>query len=229
MTEARQLVLDLSLRPALGVEDFLVAPSNQNALDMIDRWPDWPHWAVVVVGPAQCGKTHLANVWRLKSSARCVQGGDINDGEVAELKKAGALLVENVEAGISDERSLFYLLNVAREEKLSILLTSRRAPGDLDIALPDLRSRMRALPVVAIDAPDDALLKAVLVKHFADRQLLVEPHVVDTIARHMDRSMAAAQRIVAEIDRRGLADRRKLTRTLAAEVLADLAGGRSEG
>jgi chromosomal replication initiation ATPase DnaA len=93
------------------------------------------------------------------------------------------------------------------------------APGELDVRLPDLRSRLRALPVVAISPPDEALLKGVLVKHFADRQLAVEPRVVTYIALHMEQSMAAAASIVAEIDRAAMASHRKVTRALAAEVL----------
>ena len=218
----RQFVLDLAHRPALGAEDFFVGPSNQTALAMIDRWPDWPHWALVVTGPPRAGKTHLANVWRLKSSAQRRRASDVSEADVATLKADGSLLIENLEAGVADEKALFYLLNVAREEQLSILFTSRTAPGDLDIHLPDLRSRLRALPVAAIAPPDDTLLKAVLVKHFADRQLMVEPHVVEHLARRMERSMEAAQHLVTELDRRALATRRRVTRALAAEVLAEI-------
>jgi chromosomal replication initiation ATPase DnaA len=223
MAEApRQLTLDLAHRPALGAEDFFVGPSNRAALELMDRWPDWPHWAAVVVGPARSGKSHLANVWRLRSQAQRLRASELSESAVALLKADRALLVENLEVGISDEKALFYLLNVAREEKLSILLTSRLAPGDLLITLPDLRSRLRALPLVAIEAPEEALLRAVLVKHIADRQLLVEPEVVDYLALRMERSLEAAQKLVAEIDRRALATRRRVTRKLASEVLVEL-------
>ena len=131
------------------------------------------------------------------------------------------MLVEDLHAGIGDERALFHLLNLVREHKLSMLLTSRTPPGEIAAGLPDLRSRLRALPFVAIAAPDEALLKAVLVKHFADRQLAVEPHLVAYIALRMERSMEAAARIVAQIDRAAMASHRKVTRALAAEVLAD--------
>ncbi len=215
-----QLVFDLAHRPALGAEDFLVSAANQAAVDMIDLWPDWPHWAVVVTGPARAGKTHLANVWRLKSGAVPLNAPDIGENDVTAFDDAKALLVENLQDGIGDERVLFHLLNLVKEHRLSMLLTSRAAPGEIAITLPDLRSRIRALPVIAIDPPDDALLKAVLVKHFADRQLLVEPHIVNHIALHMERSMEAAQEIVTQIDHLALASRRKVTRALAAEVLA---------
>jgi chromosomal replication initiation ATPase DnaA len=223
MAEApRQLTLDLAHRPALGAEDFFVGPSNCAALELMDRWPDWPHWAAVVVGPARSGKSHLANVWRLRSQAQRLRASELSESAVAILKTDRALLVENLEVGISDEKALFYLLNVAREERLSILLTSRLAPGDLVITLPDLRSRLRALPLVSIEAPEEALLRAVLVKHITDRQLLVEPDVVDFLALRMERSLESAQKLVAEIDRRALATRRRVTRKLASEVLVEL-------
>ena len=154
---------------------------------------------MVVVAPAGAGKTHLANVWRLKSGAAGYAASTLSEADVA--RATGALLIEDLHAGIGDQRALFHLLNLVREHKLSMLLTSRLAPGELDVSLPDLRSRLRALPVVTISPPDAALLKAVLVKHFADRQLGVEPHVVSYIALHMEQSMEAAAAVVAEIDR----------------------------
>lgn len=213
-----QLTLDLAHRPALGAEDFLISRSNQAAADIVDRWPDWPHWAVVVVAPPGAGKTHLANVWRLKSGAEVFAAAALSEPDVARAN--GALLVEDLHAGIGDQRVLFHLLNLVREHKLSMLLTSRAPPGELDVALPDLRSRLRSLPLVTIAPPDEALLKAVLVKHFADRQLAVEPHVISYIALHMEQSMEAAAAVVAEIDRRAMAAHRKVTRALAGEVLA---------
>jgi chromosomal replication initiation ATPase DnaA len=213
-----QLVLHLPHRAALEAEDFLISRSNQAAADFIDRWPDWPHPSAVVVAPARAGKTHLANVWRLKSGAARLEAPALTEADITWTR--GALLVEDLHAGIGSQRILFHLLNLARERKMSMLLTSRVPPGALDIALPDLRSRLRALPIVSIRPPDEALLKAVLVKHFADRQLAVEPHVISYVALHMEQSMQAAAAVVAEIDNAALAAHRKVTRALAAEVLA---------
>jgi chromosomal replication initiation ATPase DnaA len=223
--ESDQLILDLPHRPALGAEDFFISASNQAAADIVDRWPNWPHASVVVVAPAGAGKTHLANVWRLKSGAARLEAAALSEADVAHAK--GALLVEDLNAGVSNERVLFHLLNLVREHKLTMLLTSRQAPGELAVALPDLRSRLRALPLVMIAPPDEALLKAVLVKHFADRQLAVEPPVINYVARHMEQSMEAAAAIVAEIDRQAMAAHRRVTRALAAEVVARLQGGAS--
>jgi chromosomal replication initiation ATPase DnaA len=215
---AAQLIFDLPHRPALGAEDFLVSTSNAAAAAIVERWPDWPHPALMVVAPPSAGKTHLANVWRVRSKASRLTARTLPEADVASA--TGALLVEDLQEGIADERVLFHLLNLVREHRLSMLLTSTLAPGELKVALPDLRSRLRALPVATIAAPDPALLRAVLVKQFADRQLAVEPHVVAYIALHMEQSMAAAAAVVAEIDRRALAEHRRVSRALAAEVLA---------
>jgi len=222
MTEPQQLVLDLAHRQALGEEDFLVSRSNAAATELIDRWPDWPHPACVVTGPQGSGKSHLANVWRLRSSAGVVPGNELGDAAVCAVPERGAVVVEDIDRGLADEKALFHLLNRARENALSVLITSRRAPGDLVFQVPDLRSRLRALPVVELSAPDEALLKAVLVKLFCDRQLNVEPAVIDYLSVRMERSMEAASRIVAMIDRLALAMHRKVTRPLAAQALAAL-------
>jgi chromosomal replication initiation ATPase DnaA len=223
--EPRQFVLDLSHRPALGEEDFLVSSSNAAAVDLIDRWPDWALASALVAGPLGSGKSHLAHVWRLRSGAPVVPAHDIGEDTIHLLQSRRALAVEDLDRGIAEERVLFHLLNIAREQKLSVLLTSACLPGALSVALPDLRSRLRALPVVAIERPDEALIKAVMVKLFADRQIAIEPHVVEHIVRRMERSMAAAGAIVGEIDRRALALHRKVTRALASEVLATFDGG----
>lgn len=222
----RQLVFDLAHRQALGAEDFLVSHSNAAAVEMIDRWPQWPHPASLVAGPQGSGKSHLANVWRLRSAGGIVSAAELEDVTVAGLADGAAIVIEDVDRGIADERALFHLLNRARESKLSVLVTSRRAPGELEFRIPDLRSRLRALPIVEVQPPDEALLKAVLVKLFDDRQLYVEPQVIDYLNVRMERSMAAASRVVAAVDRLALATHRKVTRPLAAEALSGLGDSR---
>jgi chromosomal replication initiation ATPase DnaA len=225
--EPRQFILDLPHRPAFAAEDFLVSASNAAAVALVDRWPDWPLASALVVGPRGAGKSHLAHVWRMKSKAAVVSAAAIGERTVDVLRAARALVIEDIDQGIAQEPMLFHLLNLAREHGFSLLLTSAKPAGELNVTLPDLRSRLRALPMVAIEQPDEALLKAVLVKLFADRQLLVEPHVIDHVALHVERSLAAAGDVVAEIDRRALALHRKVTRALAGEALTALnrAGG----
>ena len=217
-----QLVLALPHRAAQEAEDFLVSRSNAAAVEMVDAWPDWPLPAALVVGPAGAGKSHLANVWRLRSGADVMAAARLDEAAVRAFEARRALVVEDIDRGVASEQVLFHLLNLARETAGSILLTSRAAPGEIEIALPDLRSRLRAIPPVLIAAPDEDLIRSVLVKLFADRQLAVEPHVVSHLARHIDRSTDVAMRVVAACDRLSLAMQRKVTRAVAAAALAEV-------
>jgi chromosomal replication initiation ATPase DnaA len=229
MTAPEQLVLDLGHRTALGAEDFLVGASNAAAVALVDAWPDWPSPSALVAGPPRSGKTHLAHVWQLRSGAGILAASALTDSSVERLEAAGALVIEDLDKGIACERTLFHLLNLSREHRSSILLTSAVAPGGLDVSLPDLRSRLRAAAVVEIASPDDGLLRAVLVKHFADRQLTVDPNVIAWLLVNMDRTMAAAAEVVGAIDRLALSSRRKVTRVLAADALTRLRAGRVAG
>ena len=215
-----QLVLDLPHLSSFGLEDFLISKSNSAAAALIESWPAWPTTAVAICGPASSGKSHLAQAWRVRAGGAEVVAGALTDDSIGLLETSGALIVEDIDRGISNERVLFHIFNVAREKSLSVLVTSKAPPGELDIALPDLRSRLRALPVAFIDPPDEALLQAVLVKLFADRQLAVDPHVISYMALHMDRSMAAARRAVTAADELALVKQRKVTRAIAAQALA---------
>ncbi len=217
-----QLVFDLPHRQALMAEDFLVSQSNAVAVELIDAWPNWPHAGAVVTGPQGSGKSHLAHVWQLRSDAIVILGPELGEASIPGPEQRQALVVEDIDRGIGDQKALFHILNLARESQFSVLLTSRKAPGELDVVLPDLRSRLRALPVVTIDPPDEMLLKAVLVKLFHDRQLQIEPHVVNFLSVRMERSMQAANDVVARLDALSLVRKRKITRAVAAEGLADI-------
>ena len=224
MNTPRQLVLDLGHRTAFGAEDFLVGQSNAAAIALVDRWPDWPAPTALVVGPRLSGKSHLAHVWQHGAGAGLVAAAALDEQTISQFQAVNRLVVEDIDRGIGSEAVLFHLMNLAREHGGSLLLTSRVAAGDMAVTLPDLRSRLRAAIMVEISAPDDGLLAAVLVKHFADRQMSVEPQVVAWLVANMARTMASAAMIVDDIDRLALASRRKVTRTLAAEALTRGAG-----
>lgn len=221
----QQLALELPHLAALGAEDFLVSASNEAAVALVEQWPRWPRPSIGIIGPEGAGKSHLVNVWRSRSGAEAVAAQQLSEAAVTLFEETRVLAVEDIDQGIADQRILFHLLNLAREKAGSLLITSRVAPGEIEITLPDLRSRLRALPLVSIEPPDETLLKSVLVKLFADRQLAVEPHVVNHLALHMERSMEAANRVVAAVDRLALARQRKVTRVIASEALAAVANG----
>ncbi len=217
-----QLTLELPHLTEAGLENFYISASNASAVALVESWPNWPVSAAVICGPDGSGKSHLAEAWRARAHATAVQGPAVSEAAIAAFDLSPALLVEDIDHGIGDDRVLFHILNLAREKKKFVLITAAIAPGDLDIVLPDLRSRLRALPLALIAPPDEALINAVLVKLFADRQLPVEPHVIAHIALHMERSMAMANRVVAAADRLALARQRRITRAIATEALASI-------
>ncbi len=225
---AKQLPFDLPHRPALEAEDFLVTEANAAAVRLVDLWPDWPARAHVLVGPARCGKTHLVHVWRNRSQAPVVSCAHVTRDMVATLAKPPGLAIEDVDRGIGDETALFHLLNLAQERGFFLLLTARTPAGEWAVGLPDLRSRLRSLPMVTIGAPDDALLKGLLVKLFADRQLDVDPSVIDYLFTRMTRTMAGVFELVRRLDRESLATGRRITRQLAAKILRESDEGQSE-
>lgn len=222
MPVRRQLALDLGHRPALGREDFLVSSGNAAAMTWLDRWPDWPAPALAVHGPAGCGKTHLAHVFAARTGAVIVAATTLcRDDPPRLLPAARALAVEDADRGV-DEVALFHLFNLARESRCLLLFTGRSAPARWPLGLADLRSRLRAIPNVAIDPPDDALLAAVLIKLFADRQLKVPAEVIAYALPRLERSFAAARALVEAVDTAALAEKREITVPLAREALARL-------
>ncbi len=218
----RQLTFDLAARPALGRDSFMVAPSNALALARIDAWRDWPNRALVLAGPAGAGKSHLAAVWAASSAAQTVAAAALGDADVPLLAAHPALVVEDADRMDGDsasEAALFHLLNARIEGGGWLLLTGRAAPARWPIRLPDLMSRLQALDLVQLEQPDDALLSAMLVKMFADRQLAVTPELISFLVTRIDRSAEAARAPVLKLDRVALVKKRPLTRRLAAEVL----------
>ncbi len=215
----------------MGRDDFLVAPSNHAAVAWLDRWPDWPGPALVLHGPAGSGKTHLVHVWRARVLAA---------GEEAPILAAGALvgaapedllsgcnaaIIENPDRrGVCGDRGaetgLFHLYNHLKAHSGHLLLTGRAAPVGWPFVLADLRSRLAAAPAAELGPPDDALIAAVLVKLFADRQLRVGRDVVSYVLSRMERSFAAARELVDALDRAALAEQRNITVPLARAVLS---------
>jgi chromosomal replication initiation ATPase DnaA len=226
----KQLTLDLALPPpTFAREDFVVSEGNREALAWLDRWPDWPGPALALNGPAGSGKTHLARIWATHASAAVLDAAELEGKSVPDLTALAAahaaILVDHAER--APERALFHLYNLMRERRGHLLLVSAEPPARWHIALPDLASRLRAAPTVAVAPPDDELLGSIILKQLSDRQLHAGPGVVQYLVARMERSAEAARRVVAALDLRALSERREIDRRLAADVLAELSGGTS--
>ena len=218
--KAEQLLLDLPHRIASGRDDFLVTPSNSAAVALVDQWPNWPSHGALILGPEGCGKSHLVEVWRQSSRAKIVSASQLRTDEIPKLLESGSLAVEDFRSNEFDERALFHALNLAKQEAKFVLLTSRFSPDQLHLQIPDLASRVKALPTVQILPPDDALLRGVLVKLFSDRQISVDESLINFVLVRMPRSLGAARKLVAEIDKRALTEKSEVNKSLVAKVIA---------
>jgi chromosomal replication initiation ATPase DnaA len=210
----RQYPLALPLAPHYRAEDFVVSPGNETALHWIQAWPGWPGNAMLLSGPAGSGKTHLAQIWSERAKAASLAPESLSSDCLPALD--APLVLEDIER-IGDEAALFHLLNAARENATPLLLTLSSTAWPF--TLPDLTSRLRALPAATLAAPEDTLLSAVLAKLFADRQLQVTAEVLVYLGARMERSFAAAQQLVARIDAAALAQQRAVTLPLVRGVL----------
>ncbi|WP_257168261.1 DnaA ATPase domain-containing protein [Bradyrhizobium sp. SRS-191] len=217
----RQLALALPHAESLTRDNFLEGPGNAAGLALVDAWPEWPARTMFLVGPDGSGKSHLAAIWAERSGARSLSAHALEASAVPGALATGALVLEDLTATDLDERALFHLLNLARQDEAYILITAREAPVALPVALADLRSRLRAVPVVTLLPPDGQLFRALIVKLAADRQLAIDETVVSYLAARIERSYAAARQTVALLDGESLRLGRPVTRALAAELLRD--------
>jgi chromosomal replication initiation ATPase DnaA len=219
VTKPSQYILPLPHRVSLDRDDYFVSASNRSALNWVERWPDWPQGMLAIVGPQGAGKTHLARVHEARAK--------LAERPVSHMlsDQANDLLIEDVELIVGDplrEEAIFHAFNRALLNNGSILFSSRTPLPGLPVTLADLRTRLNTVTVVELPAPDDALLMAVLLKLFADRQ--IDPERSAAVAAwavpRMARSLAAAADFVDALDRRSLSDKRRLDTRLAAEILS---------
>jgi chromosomal replication initiation ATPase DnaA len=217
--QPRQLAFALPHAESLSRDNFLEGPANAAGLALVDSWPDWPNRVMLLVGPEGSGKSHLAAIWAEEAGARATSAHALTAAAVPGALATGALVVEDLKPSEFDERALFHLLNLAREDEAFVLITARVAPSALPIELRDLRSRLRAAPTVSLLPPDDQLFRALIVKFCADRQLSVDEAVVSFVATRIERSFAAARQAIELLDTEALRLGRPVTRALAAELL----------
>ncbi|MER8651926.1 MULTISPECIES: DnaA regulatory inactivator HdaA [unclassified Mesorhizobium] len=222
----RQLPLDLGHGTGYSRDELVVSATNREAAALVDRWPDWPSPVIVLAGPAGSGKTHLGSIWQARANAVAVDAQHI--GNAITGLGGGPALIDDVDKTAIDEAGLFHLINEVRGAGATLLLTARRFPAAWRVTLPDLASRLKAAATVEIHEPDDLLLAGVITKLFADRQVEVEPHVVQYLVRRIERSLATAMRVVERLDRTALERKTPITRALAAETVSAMDEGQGE-
>lgn len=221
---AEQLSFELPSKPALERGDFFVSPANAIAVAMIDLWPNWPGNKLTLSGPAGSGKTHLVHVWAAVSGAEIVSAKDLAQADIPALATRPVAVedVPEIAQNAAAQTALFHLHNLLLAEGHSLLLTGARTPKHWGLSLPDLQSRMQGTQSAEMQAPDDALLAAVLTKLFSDRQINPPPDLISYLVKRMDRSFASARSLVEQLDQQSLAQRRKLNRALAKDLLGTI-------
>lgn len=226
MDRPRQLPLDFSHAPGYSRDELVVSPANEEAVSLIDRWPNWPAPVMVLSGPTGAGKTHLAEIWRSISGAVALHPARLS--QVIGSLDSLPVLIDDADGAAIDENGLFHLINHVRANGSHLLMTARRFPLAWGVRLPDLVSRLRTAPTVEIHEPDDMLLAGVITKLFADRQVEVDLSVVQYLVRRIERSLATAIRVVDRLDRMALEEHSRITRALAAEAVNAMDEGQGE-
>ena len=217
----RQLTFDLPPEPRLTRADFYVSSSNALAMDAVDTWQNWPNRKMLLIGPHGAGKSHLAQIWATDAGAVLLPAVSLATADIAAFAADACVGVEDADTLAGDpvaEAALFHLHNLLARSG-TLLVTALTPPRDWGLSLPDLASRMQATALTRLDPPDDGLLAAVLAKLFADRQLAISPNLIPYLIVRMDRSIAAAQSIVAALDARALSQHRPISFAIAAEIL----------
>ncbi len=217
---AEQLIFDLPVKPALGREDFLISGANSIAVAALEATESWPLSKQMLIGAKGSGKSHLAHVWAAETGAAILSVEALTKLNPSTIETACVVEDANRAAGdATAESALFHLHNILQANRAPLLITARNSPRDWGLSLADLTSRMQATPVVRLDMPDEALLGAVMLKLFADRQLRVQPNLLQYLLPRTERSFDAARRLVDALDRAALSQNRAVTRALAGAVL----------
>jgi chromosomal replication initiation ATPase DnaA len=219
---AEQLIFDLPERAALGRGDFFVSSANVLAVTRLDDTETWSNAKLALTGPEGAGKSHLAHAWSKANHGHVMLTADLPSADIPGIATPLAVEIPDAPMPSAEEESLFHLHNHMIAQNLPLLLIARTPPARWTITLPDLKSRMQATDVVQIEAPDEALLSAMLVKLFTDRQLQIDPNLIPWLVTHSERSFAAINRLVVALDAEALAQKRAITRPLARRVLDKL-------
>jgi chromosomal replication initiation ATPase DnaA len=221
-----QIPFPFDAKRSFARDDFVPGATNEAALAFVDRWPSWPSRACALWGPTGSGKTHLAQIWRGASGALPIAAGELTSEVVAGLAAGGAFLLDDADQAVGGA-GLFHLINFVHQTSGWLLMTGREAPPRWRTLVPDLHSRLTAVPGAALEAPDEALLARVLLKLFADRQLKLPEALIGYLAPRLERSFAEAERIVVLIDELALQQKRNISVEIGAQALRRLEAERS--
>lgn len=203
-------------------DDFVLSSSNSNAYKLVKKWPHWNSHAILIYGPQGSGKSHLAKIWQSRTEAVFLNAHDVYKHSAVIAKSENKRFILDDVERIHDEVSLFHMFNSIKEISGSLLVTASRHPSNLQIRLPDIKSRLCAIPSAGVNNPDDELLRQILFKQFTDRQLKVPLEVIDYLISRMERSFPALYRTVEALDKNAMLEKKSITVPFARKILSGL-------
>ena len=219
---SEQLTFALRPSPSVSESHFIASPSNALARRWLSH-TGWPDRRLLLTGKAASGKSHLLHIWADRLKAPVVEASTLDGsalaGHYAILPPAMAIdHLENIVA----EDVLLHLLNMAREQRTTVLIAARAAPSSLPLVLADLASRLRAITVVSIGDPEDSHLFALMLRLLAERRLVLPEHLIGWLLCHLPRTTSAVAVAVDLLDQAGLSQGRPITRAMAKKILSEL-------
>ena len=218
MSELNQLLLDFDYKTNFNEHDFYLSKSNSNAFNLINRWPDWDKKILNISGEKFSGKSHLANIFMLKSKAYLVKGKEIDNSIFKILKLHESIIIDDFEE-CNEEEILYSIFNLIDQDSKYLLINSLKPINEIKYRLPDLTSRSKNCLYAVIENPDDELLFAIILKNFSDRQIKIEKKIINFIISRIDRSYRKIDEFIYKIDELSLKKKKPINLKTIKEIL----------
>ncbi len=218
MSELNQLLLELDYKTNFNKHDFYLSKSNTNAFNFINRWPDWEKKILNISGEKFSGKSHLANIFKLKSKALLIKGNKIDDSIFKSLKLYESIIIDDFEE-CNEEEILYSIFNLIDQDSKYLLINSLKPINKIKFKLPDLASRSKNCIYAEIENPDDELLFAIILKNFSDRQIKIEKKIINFIISRIDRSYRKIDEFIYKVDELSLKKKKPINFKTIKEIL----------
>jgi len=218
MSELNQLLLDFDYKTNFNEHDFYLSKSNSNAFNLINRWPDWDKKILNISGEKFSGKSHLANIFQLKSKAFLIKGNEIDNSIFKSIKLHESIIIDDFEE-CNEEEILYSIFNLIDQDSKYLLINSLKPINEIKFGLPDLTSRSKNCLYAVIENPDDELLFAIILKNFSDRQIKIEKKIINFIISRIDRSYRKIDEFIYKIDELSLKKKKPINFKTIKEIL----------
>ena len=218
MSELNQLLLDFNYKTNFNEHDFYLSKSNSNAFNLINRWPEWDKKILNISGEKFSGKSHLANIFRVKSKALLIKGNNIDNSIFKSLKLHESIIIDDFEE-CTEEKILYSIFNLIDQDSKYLLINSLNPINEVKFKLPDLASRSKNCLYAEIENPDDELLFAIILKNFSDRQIKIEKKIINFIISRIDRSYRKIDEFIYKIDELSLKKKKPINLKTIKEIL----------